>query len=848
MGSHLLNEKFIPEKLPTICVPRHSLLNTFRQHAQQRVLLVSAPAGFGKTLSAILWMKASRQKAIWIGLDEYDSSPAVFYKLLCTGLLSAFSDNKALVELLKNPAFIASPVESAINFLSYLEPNADSYTLVLDGFHLITTDEVRKSLPFVLKRLPMSFNTLILTREEPTSYMESYINEGKVGLITSEELLFSEFEIESYFKACGHFITIEEAKAVKATTGGWAMGVQVIAKNWKMEPEEKLDRAMERYLKQQIWTQCDKDLQQFMLKTCTVDELTVALANHLTERKDSETLLNKLCAEGFFISRTDEQHYRYYHIFLDFLRAMLEKDTDLDKEGLYKSTAAYYRERGEYYSSIRFAVKASDFEALTADMLEMYEYSTPDRAASARISMQDLSHLGGSIPESLASQKPYLLISQSWYYYLLGDVQRFCICLDKLYAKLPEIMGQYKSFIKYGLFMVAIDFRRPIFSVSELLNDEIIEAAAQTGAKATTLMKAMPFIHRSHRDYSDFMADIEQNVHKAEPILGALNGTDDTRIPLLLRAMLYYEKNMLKEASACCEQAMATLPQQAMPELCFSAQMTRIVILSAQGWSDEVKESLAQNEAIIIEQGFLFLLPNFKAYETKLRLSDGDKNAAAEWFEQYFVTSVKELELYKIAQHFTTARAYMVLAKTEEAMYYLARLKKLGEDFQRPLDIAESSVLQAILEWAMGKRKRAQHTLELALIAAQQYGYVRIFAEEGAAILPIIRKIALKVEREDYRGELTSKYIHEVNLATYEQSKRKKGLVISLNSKAVKLSKQQKHILSLLAMGYKYKEIMERTGLTIHTVKSHATAAYRKLDVNNSMDAVLKARELGLLE
>ncbi|MFT4105188.1 MAG: LuxR C-terminal-related transcriptional regulator [Lacrimispora sp.] len=847
MNSHLLNEKFIPEELPSVCVPRHALLHTFNEYAGKRAILVSAPAGFGKTVSSLLWLAASGRKNIWIGLDEYDNSPAVFYKLLCTGILSAFPGNRAMAKLIKNPAFAALPVENTINFLSCLEPDSAPYALVLDGIHLITDEEIRKSLPFILKRLPMSFITLILTREEYTGYIESYIQEGKAARITSGELIFSESEIQRYFKACGHFITPEEALAVKAVTGGWAIGVDVVAKSGQLESGGKMDEALKRYIRHQIWDQCDRELQHFMLKTCTVDEMTPELANRLTGREDSGDLLDRLCFGSFFVSRTDEQHYRYYHVFLDFLREVLEEEDGLDKEDLYKSTAAYYRERGEYYNSIRFAVKAKDFEALTADMLEMYEYSTPGKTAADRISIQDLSHLGDSIPESLANHKPYLLISQSWYYYLLGDAQRFCGCLDRLYGKLPEIMEQYQSFTKYALFMAAIDFRRPIFSVLEFFPGAI-EEARRGNAKATSLMKALPFIHRSHRDYSDFIPDIEKNVQMAEPILAALISADDTRMVLLLRAMLYYERNMLKEANACCEQAMGFLPQKAMPELCFSTQMTRIAILSALGRNEEVEAELIRNQNVIMEQGFLFLLPNFKAYETRLRLSEGDESAAAQWFEQYFVTSSKDLELYKISQHFTTARAYMVLGKAEEAMHYIAGLKKLGEDFCRPLDMAEAGSLQAILEWALGKRKEAQHTLELALAAAQEYGYVRIFAEEGAAILPILRKISLKTEREGYAGELTSKYVHEVTLAAYEQSRRKKGLAIPLNPKTIKLSKQQKRILGLLAMGYKYKEIMELTGLTIHTVKSHATAAYGKLDVNNSMDAVLKARKLGLME
>ena len=71
---------------------------------------------------------------------------------------------------------------------------------------------------------------------------------------------------------------------------------------------------------------------------------------------------------------------------------------------------------------------------------------------------------------------------------------------------------------------------------------------------------------------------------------------------------------------------------------------------------------------------------------------------------------------------------------------------------------------------------------------------------------------------------------------------------IGKKDKPVKLSGQQKHMLELLSQGYKNAEISEMTGLSIPTIKTHTSLAYKKLDVNNAMDAVLKARELGLIE
>ncbi|HHV12415.1 MAG TPA: response regulator transcription factor [Clostridiales bacterium] len=69
-----------------------------------------------------------------------------------------------------------------------------------------------------------------------------------------------------------------------------------------------------------------------------------------------------------------------------------------------------------------------------------------------------------------------------------------------------------------------------------------------------------------------------------------------------------------------------------------------------------------------------------------------------------------------------------------------------------------------------------------------------------------------------------------------------------IGQKPVKLSKQQKSVLELLAKGYKNAKIVDMTGLSINTIRYHTKIVYRKLDVSNAMDAVLRARELGLIE
>lgn len=81
-----------------------------------------------------------------------------------------------------------------------------------------------------------------------------------------------------------------------------------------------------------------------------------------------------------------------------------------------------------------------------------------------------------------------------------------------------------------------------------------------------------------------------------------------------------------------------------------------------------------------------------------------------------------------------------------------------------------------------------------------------------------------------------------------KSQKKHKGITACFNKKPVKLSKQQKYILTLLAQGYKNAEIVRITELTINTIQAHTKMIYLKLSVNKAADAVLEAKKLGLIE
>jgi LuxR family maltose regulon positive regulatory protein len=242
------------------------------------------------------------------------------------------------------------------------------------------------------------------------------------------------------------------------------------------------------------------------------------------------------------------------------------------------------------------------------------------------------------------------------------------------------------------------------------------------------------------------------------------------------------------------------------------------------------------------------LLKNLSAYESRTLIWNGDKAAADTWLRNYFVDENSFGEFYKSYRNFTTVRAYILLEQTDKAAAALVRLKTLAESYDRPLDAAEADILLSVTEWWGGKRKEARDRLLDTLADVYPYGFIRVAANEGKAVLPILSAILKKLEKEDGGGEL-HKFIREVYYAAYERSRHFKGIVSgSVKNAVVRLSPQQKHVLELLSRGYKNAEIVKETGLSLNTIRTHTKLAYQKLGVSNSLDAVARAKLQGILD
>lgn len=816
--------QFTPPVPPKIYAPRTQLMDIINDTAAKGFIHMNAPAGSGKTVSALLWLNSCGRKPVWIGLDQYCSIPQVFYELLAAGLCSAQPQNSEIKNIFANPSFFSSPVESVIRLISKLKPCHELYALVLDDTHLISNIEILRSLPYVLRKLPSSFAVLTLSRGAPQEELKPLFNEKSV--ISAESLAFSESEIREYFDGAGRFLTPEEIRFVHKTTGGLPIGVNAAAKNRRIDKGNP-GCSFETYVKDQLWEKWDKSLREFMLATSVADELTCELASRLTGTDGGETL-DRLCAANYFVIRTGRDLYRYHPLFLEFLR----KQARSPSPSSYKTAGNYYFENNAPYKALTYYIKSGDMTAVISALNKLTVYDASLSAAEhlANINLACLEKLAGYDCDI----KPFILIRCALKYYLLGDAETMCEYLDKFY----KLRDSSPAGIDGTIYL---DHRKSLADLYE-------EAGTQINLAPFTMN--MPFAHRSNRDASEYAYGIEG--------ISYISGINPKKVPgnlyeiyiSLIRAGLYYEKNMTDEAETELEMSAHSESLRNNPDFMLCHSMIKAATAQAKGDSIGMREAYSIMRSHILESHSEYLLPNYLAVKTKASLADADEKAAEEWLANYFAGEPERLELYKIYQHFTTARAHIVLNQPAKAMRYILRLKRLGTDFRRPLDSAEAGVLHSVLEWALGRKKEACAILEDTLSAIQPYGFINIIANEGASVSPILKRVAAKISKKDYKGSLTAEYLAALIETAQLRAKKQRGIAANVFStgKQIKLSARQAQMLALIAQGKRNAEIAEIARLSVVTVKRHLTVLYAKLDACGSGEAVAKARERGLVE
>ena len=835
--------------LPEICAPRDELVGTFDRLIAKQYVYIQAPAGYGKTISTLLWLKKTQRNYAWLTLDQYDNSPPLFYRMFCHTLLSAVPQDETLSDFVSSSSFSTSPIESTMEFLLMFSWRKEEFALIFDDLQHITNTEILKSLLSVLRRLPTSVNVFFLSRATMPDTMKDFMGDDKAAFLGVADLAFTPDEIYQHFICHGWQITKDEARKIHVDTGGWIILLNIMALSEILEvSHEKHKLSFEDYFEKNIWNCFDEDTQCFLMKTSIIDSFTLEISELLTDSPNCAEILNTLIQSNINLSRIGDE-YRYHHLLKDFFRDRLQK-TAIEQKQLFRIAAEYYLEKHEYHQAAFYAQKSDDPPLSMRAIQSFFQSKTPTLDQYYELAqIFDITQL----TDQQRAERPILYMPNILSAFLCGDIKNTKRFFDLFYAALPTFVKLEHPIASVAVTRLILDFRIKLLDLPAFMDSLQLSKDKKVSGQAAIVTMQMPLLHRSNRDYTEFL-----NEDAKEAVRGLLNCLLPESIDCFYQSIescLLMEQNRMAEAFEKATDAYDCVDKNTPAELVFGASVGLAQIYLLRSEKEQAQIVLDQLHRWIEENEAHYLLKNLLAFEDRQKLWDGDKNVATEWLNRYFVNTDSLGEFYRIYQGFTTARALIILSRYEEALVSLKQLKKIGEGMMRPLDAAEADALIAIVEWVSGKREEAQKRLRCLLELIQPYDYIRIVANEGKAVLPILSAVIKEMDRESKKlgGDNNAekalyRFVKEVYMASHEQSKHFKGLTYNAQYKTVRLSPKQAYVLELLSKGYKNAEIVEISGLSLNTIRSHTKIMYQKLEVGNVFDAVAKAKLLGILK
>ena len=417
MRSPVLETKLYAARVRGRSVPRPRLTRRVADGATGRLLLVSAPAGFGKTTALAQWVQAldsdrratgreseisgapddhsnegrekprthsSEPAVAWLSLDASDNDPRTFSRYLLAAFhaaapVLAFDQSDADPRARAGPA-AADETSVLANLLNDVADLAHDVVLVLDDYHVITAPQVHELLIFLIEHAPPQLHIAIATRVDPPLPLARLRVRGDLTEVRAADLRFTTAETHAYFNDAMQLqLTESQVAALGERAEGWVAALQLAALS--MDGRDDLDafiggfsgddRYIVDYLVEEVLQRQPDAVRKFLLDTAVLDRLTGPLCDALTGRNDGHRTLETLERANMFLVPLDSQRrwYRYHHLFADVLRARGLDEQAAQVPQLHQAASRWYSDHGQLGAAIDHALAGHDTDR-AADLIQ----------------------------------------------------------------------------------------------------------------------------------------------------------------------------------------------------------------------------------------------------------------------------------------------------------------------------------------------------------------------------------------------------------------------------------------------------------------------------------------------
>jgi LuxR family maltose regulon positive regulatory protein len=393
-SSLLLQTKFLIPRHSPEWLARPRLIEYLYKNRHKRLILISTPAGYGKTTLLAEFTRTVEGNIAWYKLDSSDNDPSIFVSCLVAAFRKMMETDKldnqssfgeatlAVLDNLENePVGYQQILTVFINEL--FEVIEDDWTIILDDYHIITNVVIHKLISYLLENAPPGFQLIISTRVDLPIQLARLRALGVMAELRAKDLRFTQQEIKDWFLKLIPNLSEDSLITLNQKTGGWAAALQIILSSIQYEDKNEAEQFIENisgthryiydYLAAEVFKRLTPDMQNFLLSTSILNQMNSEICDVLLERHDSYMILSKLESANLCVVNTSEQNkwYTYHQLFREFLIDKLKREkTNLFAE-LECKAGKYYENQSEWDRAFSYFV-AIDKQEKAAQILEKF--------------------------------------------------------------------------------------------------------------------------------------------------------------------------------------------------------------------------------------------------------------------------------------------------------------------------------------------------------------------------------------------------------------------------------------------------------------------------------------------
>lgn len=891
-----LEARFYRPPLPDGYVLRPRLCERLSAGLQGRLLLVSAPAGFGKSSLAIEFCQSlpAHWQSLWLGLSPRDSDPGRFLERLLEGLQQYFSSLGAQsLGLLKmrqrhQPFAFEEWLDGLLDELAQHLSARAPLLLVLDDYHLAQGPVLDRCLQFFLNHLPDGLVVLVTSRQRPDWHLARLRLSRHLLELNEHDLRLTHAESLAVLDRHSNSLRGEALDNLIRRSEGWVAGLRF----WLLAASEAGNESalpqslhggeglIRDYLLEEVIDCLPAEVQAFLFDTAPQERFCSDLCDAVREAHDSAEILRYLQSHQVFLVPLDEQGvwFRYHHLFSDLLRSRRESSPVLPAASLHLRACRWFNAQGLIDEAVEQALRAGHLD-VAANLVQ--NLSEEQLLAEQNVGM--LLRWKMDLPDSLLISTPRLIVLYSWALGLacqLDAAEELSSYLSR-FLPAPSATAQ-KSMLAQWLALSGIIARgrgdrertqrycsealdslpqrrygQRLMCLSTLsnlaiadadlwrargLNRESLELAQRVG---NPLFEALAHYDRAR--VLQARGEILRSLDEVRQGLQRLHGLAPQRLYAVRARLSLYEGYLLLvrfQPEAGMVRLRAGLAEaRACRDI--SVLIGHCVIASFEGRRGEFPlafAELAEAERLmhIWDVPPIYYLAMITLIKCELWLAQGRTDLAEAWLarlEQTYngehAAAAPEFHPH-LPQHIGLQQAALDATRHQRG----AALQRLEELAQQAHDSGRQMIaLMALTQQTQLLLEGDQETKARPILARA------LEAGAGGALQPFQR---LLDAHPDWMREQLAQDPHGL-LSQSLLALLPKSVTVQPAPVHEALSARELAVLQLIAEGCSNQDISNRLFISLHTVKTHASHINSKLGVERRTQAVARAQELRLI-